>query len=231
VASLSISLQQLIDQLDSDLADQDPLTKIAEARQRARTMTAIGDRMIDHYVSRARAHGVAWNDIGKALGVTRQAAQQRSAPVLSRLADQGRRVLLVAQERARHLRHGHVGTEHLLLGVLADHDGLGGQILADLAGDFHAVERRLMEGMTKAAQRKRGSIPFTTPAREALQAAATVADDLEADLIGCEHLLYGLARTTEGLAARVLSEFNVTSDRIHTEIKRRSTSAALDTTP
>src|SRR5438270_13033857 len=76
---LAVKLQELIDQIEADLPDADPVAKIGEARLRSRTLVDLGDQLVDHYVHAARAAGASWSQIGEALGVTKQAAQQRRA--------------------------------------------------------------------------------------------------------------------------------------------------------
>src|SRR5215471_14162962 len=116
---LNVNLQELIDQIDADLPEADPVTKVGEARLRARTLTDLGDQLVDHYVHAARAEGASWSQIGDALGVSKQAAQQRRTdPTFERFTPRARHVLVLAHDRARTLRHDQVGTGHLLLGIL-----------------------------------------------------------------------------------------------------------------
>src|SRR5258706_12178857 len=77
---LDVNLRQLIEQLDADLTGADALAKVTEAQQRARSLTGIGDQLIDHFVSKAREGGTSWSQLGDALGVSKQAAQQRWVP-------------------------------------------------------------------------------------------------------------------------------------------------------
>ncbi|MEK8170488.1 hypothetical protein NKH77_15430 [Streptomyces sp. M19] len=83
MSPLDISLADLIAHLDEELPDADELARISEARLRAQTLSDLGDQLIDHYVSKAKRTGASWTEIGDAIGVSKQAAQQRHAPTRS----------------------------------------------------------------------------------------------------------------------------------------------------
>src|SRR5215475_8944317 len=145
---LNVNLQHLIDAVDTDLPDADPLTKVGEAQQRARSLTDIGDQLIDHFVTEARRSGTPWSQIGEALGVTKQAAQQRWVPPVFQLfTNKARHVVVLAQESARTLRHGYIGTEHLLLGMLDEGEGAAAEILAQLAGSTGNVRAAVLDAV------------------------------------------------------------------------------------
>src|SRR6266545_2309032 len=115
---LDVNVQTLIEQVDTDLPDADPLAKIAEARRRARLLNDAGDQLVDHYVSQARATGASWSQIGDALGVSKQAAQQRRwGGQFERFTARARHVVVLAQDRARALRHDAVTPVHLPFGA------------------------------------------------------------------------------------------------------------------
>src|SRR5690348_15150738 len=99
MSPLDVNLRQLIEQIDTDLPDGDPLAKVSEARLRARTLAGLGDQVVDHYITAARATGASWSQIGEALGVSKQAAQQRLAAGgrFERFTAKARHVLVVAQ--------------------------------------------------------------------------------------------------------------------------------------
>src|SRR5262245_24232365 len=121
---VNVNLRELIEQLNADLQGADPLAKVSEAQQRARTLADVGDQLVDHFISTARAAGASWSQLGDALGVSKQAAQQRWTPsIFSRFTDRARHSIVIAQERARGLRHNYIGTEHLLLGLLGEPRG------------------------------------------------------------------------------------------------------------
>src|SRR5436305_12780701 len=124
MAELHINLQELSEPIDTDLPDADALAKIAEARRRASALNDVGDQLVDHYVAVARANGASWSQIGEALGVSKQAAQQRRAGTqFERFTARARNVVVLAQDRARRLRHPAVTTDHLLLALIAAGEG------------------------------------------------------------------------------------------------------------
>src|SRR2546430_15169388 len=129
-----MDLQELIEQIDAALPDADALTNIGEAQRRARALNDVGDQLVDHYVAQARAGGASWSQIGDALGVSKQAAQQRRAGgQLERFTGRARNLVVVAQDHARRLRHPAVTTEHLLLAMI-ESAGIAAMVIAKLAG-------------------------------------------------------------------------------------------------
>ena len=137
---LNVRLQELIDQVEADLPEADPVAKIGEARLRSRTLVDLGDQLVDHYVHAARAEGASWSQIGDVLGVTKQAAQQRrSDGQFERYTPRARHVVILAQDRARTLKHTDINGGHLLLGLLGEPDGIAAKALVMLAGSLDAV--------------------------------------------------------------------------------------------
>jgi hypothetical protein len=212
---LNVNLQELIDQIDTDLPLADPVTKIGEARLRSRTLVDLGDQLVGHYVQAARAEGASWSQIGDALGVTKQAAQQRRADAqFERFTGRARAVIVLAQDRARALKHDRLEPEHLLLGLVSEGEGLAAMVIKMLAGSLDpvsdALRAALKPGEAKAAS---GNLPMTEATKHSLSEAADVAVELGHNYIGTEHLLLGLLRVPETAAARILTEAGVTYDR------------------
>src|SRR2546423_13970534 len=97
-----MTVEEMIEQIEADLPAADPLAKVGEAQRRARALNDVGDQLVDHYVAQARAGGASWSQIGDALGVSKQAAQQRRAGAqFDRFTLRARNVVVRAQERAR----------------------------------------------------------------------------------------------------------------------------------
>jgi hypothetical protein len=220
---LNVNLRHLIEQLDADLAESDALAKVTEAQQRARTMTGIGDQLIDHFVSKAREAGTSWSQLGEALGVSKQAAQQRWVPGpgnFSRFTDRARHVIVLAQERARELRHGRVDTEHLLLGLIAEEDGLGGRVVIGAAGSREAAERVIAEAVPPGSEKPPTHIPFTDSNKAVLKATLDEALGMGHNYIGTEHILLGLLKIPEGKAAELLGRLGVTYQTAYAQLSR-----------
>jgi hypothetical protein len=212
---LNVNLQHLIDAVDVDLPDGDPLAKVGEAQQRARGLADIGDQLVDHFVTKARAAGTPWSQIGDALGVSKQAAQQRWVPPVFQLfTNRARHVIVLAQERARELRHDYIGSKHILLGILDESEGAGAQVLAALAGSTDAVRQAVLSATPAGDANPPAKIPFTQHGKDALGQANAAAVALGHNYVGTEHLLLGLVATPgDSPAAQVLSGLGIDAER------------------
>jgi len=124
--------------------------------------------------------------------------------VFERFTDRARRVLVLAQEEARRLNHGFMGTEHILLGLLAEGHGIGARALASLDISLDEVRGTVEEIIGMAGTAPSGSPPFTPRAKKVLELALREALQLGHSYIGTEHLLLGLVREGDGVAATVL---------------------------
>ncbi len=125
--------------------------------------------------------------------------------MFERFTDRARRVVVLAQEEARLLNHNYIGTEHLLLGLVHSGEGIGAQALADLGVSLQGVRREVEEIIgTGGSAPEGGHIPFTPRAKKVLELALREALNLGHNYIGTEHILLGLVREGEGVAAQVL---------------------------
>jgi hypothetical protein len=213
---VNVNLQHLIEQIDVDLAGSDALAKVSEAQQRARTLSDIGDQLIDHFVNQARAGGTSWSQLGEALGVSKQAAQQRWNPgIFARYTDRARHSIVMAQERARGLWHNYIDTEHVLLGVLAVEQGAGAEVVAALVGGREKAETAVTEALTPGTEQPPSKIPFTSLGKTVLAEATAQAVLLGHNYIGTEHLLLGLITVPQGKAAQLLAGLGVNYDNAH----------------
>lgn len=125
-------------------------------------------------------------------------------PVYERFTDRARRVLVLAQEEARLLNHSFVGTEHLLLGLIHEGEGVAAKSLESLGISLEAVRAKVEETIGMAGSAPTGSSPFTPRAKKVLELALREALDLGHSHISTEHLLLGLVREGEGVASQVL---------------------------
>ncbi|UXX96437.1 hypothetical protein N7U49_40295 [Streptomyces sp. AD2-2] len=221
MSPLDISLADLIARLDEELPHSNELARISEARLRAQTLSDLGDQLIDHYVSQAKQAGASWTEIGDAIGVSKQAAQQRHAPAaFERFTNLNRHGIVLAQEAARTHKHDSIGTEHLLLGLLGEPRGLAYEVLVAKTGSEQRVRDAIEEAMPPAGPKAlRGHIAFHEDSKEAIGQARRAAADLGHDWVGTEHMLLGLIRVEESPAARVLSELGFTQDELRDTVK------------
>jgi hypothetical protein len=210
MSPLNISLADLIARMDAELPETDNLARISEAQLRAHTLADLGEQLVGHYVGQAKQAGASWTQIGEAIGVSKQAAQQRWVPpIFDRFTDRARHVVVLAQEAARARKHHHIGTEHLLLGLLGEPDGVAGRVLAALAGSTEAVADAVDGRLEPGTENSPARIPFTPKGKETLEQAMVQAKELDHNYVGTEHLLLGLLAVDDGVAASVLTELNI----------------------
>src|SRR5215475_12578573 len=135
--------------------------------------------------------------------------------MFERFTDRARRVVVLAQEEARFLNHGYIGTEHVLLGLIREEDGIAAKALSALDIELQAVRDRVREicGAGEEPQLE-GHIPFTPRAKLVLELSLREALQLGHDYIGTEHILLGLVREGHGVAAQVLAELGADLNRV-----------------
>lgn len=221
MSPLNISLADLIARLDEELPDANYLARISEAQLRNRTLIDLGNQLVDHYVGKAKEAGASWSEIGDAIGVTRQAAQQRHTPnPFERFTNLNRHSIVLAQEAARTYKHDSIGTEHMLLGLLGEPRGLAYTVLVAKAGSEQSVRDAVEAALPPAGQKGlRGHIPFRPESKEAIDQASRASAELGNDWVGTEHALLGLIRTEESPAAQILRDLGFTPDGLYETVK------------
>ena len=140
------------------------------------------------------------------------------AGVFERFTDRARKSLTLAQEEARLLNHSFIGTEHLLLGLIREGDGVGAQALRSLDISLEAVREKVQETIGMAGTAPSGSPPFTPRAKKVLELSLREALQLNHNYIGTEHMLLGLVREGEGVAATVLIRLGADPGRVRHEV-------------
>jgi ATP-dependent Clp protease ATP-binding subunit ClpC len=124
--------------------------------------------------------------------------------MFERFTDRARRVVVLAQDEARRLNHNYIGTEHILLGLVQEGEGVAAKALEALGIGLAAVRQQVEEIAGRGKEAPDGHIPFTPRAKKVLELSLREALQLGHDYIGTEHILLGLIREGEGVAARVL---------------------------
>ena len=133
--------------------------------------------------------------------------------------DRVRKVLAMAREEAVRLQHDYVGTEHILLGLIREGDGVAAEVLRNLAADLDELLRLVEENVRPGkASASIGELPYTTRAKKVLEYAMAEARELNHSYVGTEHLLLGLLREEKGLAAKVLGELGIGLDEARAEM-------------
>src|SRR6266498_216653 len=133
-----------------------------------------------------------------------------------------RKVLAMAREEAQRLKHEYVGTEHILLGLIREGEGVAAAVLQNLSVDLDEIQQKIEETVKKgkAAAATGPDLPYTSRAKKVLELAMGEARDLSHGYVGTEHLLLGLLREEKGIAAQVLSDAGVNLDAAKAETLR-----------
>jgi ATP-dependent Clp protease ATP-binding subunit ClpA len=198
-----VRLDDLIDVIKKVHAE--PLEQLTDAVLAAESLGEVSDHLIGHFVDQARRSGASWTEIGKCMGVTKQAAQKRfvakatdfeSAALdpnagFARFTPRARNAVVVAQNKTREAGNSEITPAHLLLGIFADPNGLAVALLAGQGVDAKAVEEAVAlpprtEGDLPAL------IPFNGPAKKALELTFRQALRLGHNYIGTEHIVLAL---------------------------------------
>jgi Clp amino terminal domain, pathogenicity island component len=233
--ALDLDLQQLIATVEKGTADH-PLARLQAAVGAEVELTSIADALLTHFVVAARESGASWAEIGDALGVTKQGAQQRfgvragdlralirrgparievaDVPWLERFTPRARRSISAAADEARRLNHEHVGTAHLLLGLLSEPQGIAVKALEVCGHEAGAVRAAVEAGLHPGAEPLKYGGSFARSATQALDLTMQEAVRLGHNYIGTEHILLGLMKQDEGPALETLRGLGLTHDRL-----------------
>jgi hypothetical protein len=216
-----MSLDDLIREIQA-VFPADPLWRLAAAVEVSATIGQVGDHLVSHFIDEARSGGQSWGAIGERLGISRQAVQKRYAPAggaegklptfFEKMVNPGRRAIVAAQHEAIRRRAGHIGTEHLLLGVVAEPECAGAKALAACGGGPQvvtaAVNGRI--GVPNPDPRPGdGHIPFTAKGKSVLEHAMRESVRLGHDFIGTAHLALACVTVKDGMAGEILTNLGV----------------------
>ncbi|MCQ1948420.1 MULTISPECIES: ATP-dependent Clp protease ATP-binding subunit [Arthrobacter] len=138
--------------------------------------------------------------------------------MFERFTDRARRVVVLAQEEARMLNHNYIGTEHILLGLIHEGEGVAAKALESLGISLGAVREQVQEIIGQGQQAPTGHIPFTPRAKKVLELSLREALQLGHNYIGTEHILLGLIREGEGVAAQVLVKLGADLNRVRQQV-------------
>ncbi|SLN02676.1 ATP-dependent Clp protease, ATP-binding subunit ClpC / Negative regulator of genetic competence clcC/mecB [Brachybacterium faecium] len=141
--------------------------------------------------------------------------------MFERFTDRARRVVVLAQDEARLLNHNYIGTEHILLGLIHENEGVGAKALEALGVTLDAVREQVRDIIGEGNQTPSGHIPFTPRAKKVLELSLREALQLGHNYIGTEHILLGLLREGEGTAVKVLSRLKAEPSAVRQEVIER----------
>ena len=220
-----VKLDDLINAIKSN-NDKDALAQLTDAVYVGEHLGELADHLIGHFVDQARRSGASWTEIGKSMGVTKQAAQKRFVPkvdpggdpsgaierVYGRYTDRARHVVVEAQKAATENKSDSIDTVHLVLGLLSEPAALAaGAIIAQgvtLDAVRSAAESRLPAPLDEAPN----PVPFSASAKKALELTMREGLRLGHNYIGTEHLLLALLEQGEGAGYEVLTGLGVRKD-------------------
>lgn len=253
------SLEELIGAVNEQSGSDDRLERLATAVLVSEEVTALADALLNHFVQEARENGASWSQVGDALGVTKQGAQQRfcvrpselrlgklrelkipqaarrltlvsarslleqSRGPIAAFTPRAKRAVLHAAEEAARLCHDYVGTEHLLLGILRDRRCLAVRVLRALEVSPQELRDAVLELVGPGDPKTEGeqaSLPFTPRARKVLMHALREAAREGHDHVGTEHLLVGLVAEGHGIGGQVLLEAGVDVETLREKVRQ-----------
>jgi Clp amino terminal domain, pathogenicity island component len=214
----------------------DALGQLSEAVVAADHLGDVADHLIGHFVDQARRSGASWTEIGKSMGVTRQAAQKRFVPKdpgepsdlapsqgFSRFTARARNVVVAAQNEARTAGNHEIGPEHLALGLLSEPDALAARAILAQGVQLDAVRRAVTATLPPAANQLPDLIPYDSGARKILELTFREALRMGHNYVGTEHILLALLEREDG--AGTLTGLGI--DKATAETHIASTLAAL----
>jgi hypothetical protein len=202
----------------------DALEQLTDAVLAADHLGEVADHLIGHFVDQARRSGASWTDIGRSMGVSKQAAQKRFVPKgpgepsdldpdqgFSRFTPRARNVVIAAQNEAIAAGNDEIRPEHLVLGLLGDPDALAAKALVAQGVTLEAVRQSVAATLPPAAEQRSALVPFNAQARKALELTLREALRLGDNYIGTEHILLALLELEDG--AGVLAGLGIDKTR------------------
>jgi ATP-dependent Clp protease ATP-binding subunit ClpA len=205
-------------------AHTEPLDQLTDAVLAAESLGEISDHLIGHFVDQARRSGASWTDIGKCMGVTKQAAQQRFVPKAEALLDpnagfarftpRARNVVVVSQNKAHDAGNNEITPDHLLLALFAEPEGLAAKLLAGQGVNADAAAKAVT--LPPKVDDVPSLIPFNGAAKKALELTFRQALRLGHNYIGTEHILLALLEAEDGDGP--LHGLGVDKDRVESDL-------------
>ncbi len=202
----SVRLDDLIEAIKK--VHTDALEQLHDAVIAADHLGEVADHLIGHFVDQARRSGASWTDIGRSMGVTRQAAQKRFVPKgesdldpsqgFNRFTPRARNVVVVSQEGARAAGNDQIRTEHLILGLLAEPESLGTKAITAQGVSLDSVREAATAGLPPSSESVPALIPFDADTKKSLELTFREALRLGHNYVGTEHILLALLEFENG---------------------------------
>src|SRR3954468_21193603 len=207
-----MTLDELIAQVKTRHPEGTALDHLAEAAELAGFIDELADHLVGHFVDQARRSGASWTAIGQSMGVTKQAVQKRfvaGETSMDRFTNRAKVVVLKAQNSARERGEQEVTSLHLVLGFLAEWEGLAGQAIEAAGVSKDVVERSITQALADAGKPARVPANFSPGLNKVFELSVREALRLGHNYIGTEHLLLGLLEARDEAGARVLTDLGV----------------------
>ena len=231
--SHTVRLDDLIDAITK--VHTDALDQLTDAVLAADHLGEVADHLIGHFVDRARRSGASWSDIGRSMGVTKQAAQKRFVPKgepvdldpsqgFSRFTQRARNVVMAAQNEARAAGNATISPAHLVLGLLNEPEAVAAKVIAGQGVSLDTVRATATATLPPPAGDLPELIPFDAQAQKALELTFRQALRLGHNYIGTEHILLALLDLEDGTG--VLAGLGVDRERAEADVVAAVTTAA-----
>jgi hypothetical protein len=228
-----VRLDDLIDAITK--VHTDALDQLTDAVLAADHLGEVADHLIGHFVDRARRSGASWSDIGRSMGVTKQAAQKRFVPKgepvdldpsqgFSRFTQRARNVVMAAQNEARAAGNATISPAHLVLGLLHEPEAFAAKVIAGQGVSLDTVRATATATLPAPAGDLPELIPFDAQAQKALELTFRQALRLGHNYIGTEHILLALLDLEDGTG--VLAGLGVDRERAEADVVAAVTAAA-----
>ncbi|GAA3935656.1 Clp protease N-terminal domain-containing protein [Actinoplanes auranticolor] len=203
----SVRLDDLIEAIKK--THSTALDQLSDAVLAADHLGDVADHLIGHFVDQARRSGASWTEIGRSMGVSKQAAQKRFVPKgeapdldasqgFSRYTDRARKVVVTAQEEARAKGNSQISVAHLLLGLVADPTALGARVIVAQGVSLDSVRQTATATLPAAADTVPALIPFDAHAKKGLELTFREALRMNHNYVGTEHILLALLELEDG---------------------------------
>ncbi|GAA3209037.1 Clp protease N-terminal domain-containing protein [Actinocorallia longicatena] len=214
-------LDDLIDVVKRE-HEGDALEQLSGAVLLSHHLGELADHLIGHFVDQARRSGASWTDIGQSMGVTKQAAQKRFVPKdgpapeaspFSRFGTRARNAIVKSQEEARIGAQERIGTEHVLLGLLHEPDGLGVRALVEQGISLDDIRAAAKGVQAPPVEQVPHLIPYGPKAKKVIELTVREALRLGHAHVGTEHILLGLLNEEAGSGGEILRGLGTDRDR------------------
>jgi hypothetical protein len=204
----------------------EPLEQLADAVIAADALGDIADHLIGHFVDQARRSGASWTEIGRSMGVSKQAAQKRFVPKagedldpnegFARFTQRARNAVMAAHNEAHAAGNAEIGPEHLLLGLLTEPDGLAAKAIVARGVPLETVRQTVSATLPPPAEHVPDLIPYDGRARKTLELTFREALRLGHNYVGTEHILLALLELDGGVAT--LADLDITKEFVEADI-------------